>query len=216
MRKCEIQVVTVVSSPFEENTFITHIDGFADCLVVDPGMEPQKIIKKLQSKRLNPVAILNTHGHSDHIAGNGALKEIWPDCPILIGAGDAPKLTDPILNLSGPYGFALTSPAADRKLHDNEKLSLAGLDILVRTVPGHTVGHVVFIVESCDPLQVFAGDVIFAGAIGRSDFPGGNHDQLVENIHQKLLTLPDETILHSGHGPSTTVGRERRTNPFLR
>lgn len=216
MKPQEIEILTIVSDPFQENTYITHLGGSPGCVVIDPGLEPEKIVRKLIGRRLEPLAILNTHGHSDHIAGNTAMKEQWPDCPIMIGERDAPKLIDANLNLSGPYGFGLTSPKADRLLHDEDKLSLAGLDLRVRTIPGHTRGHVVYIVENCEPLRVFAGDVVFAGSIGRTDFPDGDHETLINGIRRKLLCLPDETILLSGHGPATTVGREKRSNPFLR
>ena len=211
----QIQVATIVSIPFEENAYIARIEGRADCVVIDPGLEPDKIIAHLDENGLVPAAVLNTHGHSDHIAGNADLKGRWPDCPLVIGAGDADKLTDPAKNLSAAFGAHLVSPPADLIVNDNETYSAAGLDFLVRTIPGHTAGHVVFIWGDPDPKLVFVGDVIFAGSIGRTDFPDGSYEQLADGIHKILFKLPDETELLSGHGPPTSVGREKRDNPFV-
>ena len=211
----QIQVATIVSIPFEENAYIAQIEGKTDCVVIDPGLEPEKIIAHLDDNGLVPAAVLNTHGHSDHIAGNADLKQRWPNCSLVIGAGDADKLTDPAKNLSAAFGAHLISPPADVIVNDNDTYSAAGLDLLVRTIPGHTAGHVVFIWSGPDPKRVFVGDVIFAGSIGRTDFPDGDYDQLANGIRDILFELPDETILLSGHGPPTTVGREKRDNPFV-
>jgi glyoxylase-like metal-dependent hydrolase (beta-lactamase superfamily II) len=211
----QIQVATIVSAPFEENAYIAQIKGATDCLVIDPGLDPEKIIAHLDDNGLVPSAVLNTHGHSDHIGGNAALKRRWPDCPLVIGVADAEKLTDPAKNLSAAFGAGLVSPPADVVLKDNDTYSAAGLDLLVRAIPGHTAGHVVFIWGDPVPKLVFVGDVIFAGSIGRTDFPDGDYDQLSNGIRDVLFALPDETALLPGHGPPTTVGRERRDNPFV-
>lgn len=216
MESPKLKIVTVVSSPFEENTYVAHIEGGDGCLVIDPGLEPAKIIELLAKQELTPLAILNTHGHSDHIGGNAALKELWPDCPLVIGALDAPMLTDARRNLSADFGMPVTSPPADVTLEDGEFYTAAGVRLETRLIPGHTTGHVVYVYYDHDPPVVFVGDVIFAGSIGRSDFPGGNLQSLLDGIRAKLYTLPDETVLLSGHGPPTTVGREKRTNPFVR
>jgi glyoxylase-like metal-dependent hydrolase (beta-lactamase superfamily II) len=205
----------VVSAPFDENTYIAHIDERADCVVIDPGLEPQPIIEYLVAHSLAPAAILCTHGHSDHIAGNRALKNRWPECPILIGAGDAEKLIDSDLNLSAPFGFPITSPAADRTLTEGDRVAAAGLDFEVFEAPGHSVGHVVFLCKQVSPWRVFGGDVLFQGSIGRTDFPDGSFEALRRAIHDKLFTLPDDTIVYPGHGPETTIGHEKRTNPFV-
>jgi glyoxylase-like metal-dependent hydrolase (beta-lactamase superfamily II) len=210
-----IRVACVVSAPFEENTYIAHLEGRRDCLVIDPGLEPDEILAQLERRQLRPAAILITHGHSDHIAGNGRLKEQFPDCPIVVSHGDAPKLTDPMLNLSGAFGASLISPAADVLVGEGDVYSAAGFDLLVREIPGHSVGHVVFIWEAGKPIVVFGGDVLFAGSVGRTDFPDGNFEDLAANIHQKLFTLPDDTQVLPGHGPVTTVGHEKRNNPFV-
>jgi hydroxyacylglutathione hydrolase len=210
-----LEVGCVVSAPFEENTYISHISNRTDCIVFDPGFEPDAIFQYLDQHGLTPSAILCTHGHSDHIAGNAAMKRRWPDCPIIIGAGDAEKLTNPELNLSAAFGFALLSPPADRTVREGDRFSAAGLDFDVYETPGHSCGHVVFLCRASEPWRLFGGDVLFNGSIGRTDFPDGDFDTLVASIHDKLFTLPDDTIVLSGHGRETTIGHEKRTNPFV-
>jgi hydroxyacylglutathione hydrolase len=211
----EVQFATIVSTPFEENSYVAHPQGRNDCLVIDPGLEPGRVLAYLATHGLRPAAILNTHGHSDHIAGNAPLKERWPDCPLVIGAGDAAKLVDPALNLSRAFGIDLVSPAADATVEDGETYSAAGFDLEVRAIPGHSAGHVVYVWTGQNPYVVFVGDVIFAGSIGRTDFPDGDFQQLRDGIHAKLFTLPEDTVLLPGHGEPTTVGKEKRSNPFV-
>ena len=211
----QAQLATIVSVQFQQNAYVAHWEGRDDCLVVDPGLEPDKILAYLDRHGLVPAAILNTHGHADHIGGNAALKERWPECPLVIGAGDAAKLTDPAENLSAAFGMGLVSPPADVTVRDGDTYSAAGFDLHVREIPGHSLGHVVFLWSDHHPPTALVGDVIFAGSIGRTDFPDGDFRQLISGIREKLFDLPDETVLLSGHGPPTTVGQEKRTNPFV-
>jgi glyoxylase-like metal-dependent hydrolase (beta-lactamase superfamily II) len=213
--KDALQIDRIVSAGFEENTFVARLQPRTDCLVVDPGLEPEKTLAYLDEHRLTPAAILNTHGHGDHIGGNGALKERWPQCPLVIGRADAPKLADPNLNLSAAFGFSIVSPPADIQVDQGSRFSAAGFDLEVLAIPGHSLGHVVYLWRGQEPYVVFVGDVIFLGSIGRTDFPDGDYDQLLAGIRAKLYTLPDATRLLPGHGPATTVGREKRTNPFV-
>jgi glyoxylase-like metal-dependent hydrolase (beta-lactamase superfamily II) len=206
----------VVSVAFQENAYLAYLDGQGECLVVDPGLEPDRIITEIESLGLAPAAILNTHGHSDHIAGNGPLKDRWPDCRLIIGRGDAPKLSDPSLNLSAMFGAAIISPPADQEVADGEEITVAGITLRVVDVPGHSAGHVIYVVDTEQPPIAFVGDVIFAGSIGRTDFADGDFDTLASGIQQKLYRLPERTRLFCGHGPETTVGHEKRTNPFVR
>ncbi len=206
----------VVSLPFNENTYVLRLGGRPHCVVVDPGFEPEKILQSLTSLEVEPVAILNTHGHSDHIAGNQAIKDLWPAAPLIIGEGDAVKLTDPALNLSASYGFPLVSPACDQTVADGDVVEFADITFEVRHTPGHSPGHVVFLCRQHDPWIVVGGDVLFRGSIGRTDFPDGNHDDLVRSIRERLFDLPDETIVLTGHGESTTIGYEKATNPYVR
>jgi glyoxylase-like metal-dependent hydrolase (beta-lactamase superfamily II) len=169
----------------------------------------------LERQALRPAAILCTHGHADHIGGNATLKQQWPECPLVIGHGDAEKLTDAELNLSAGFGVPVVSPPADRTLREGEQFRAAGFEFDVYEAPGHSCGHVVFLCRQCQPWRLFGGDVLFHGSVGRTDFPDGDFDALRSAIHDKLFTLPDDTIVLSGHGPATTIGHEKRTNPFV-
>lgn len=209
-------ILSIRSMPFDENTYIAFVAGRSDCLVFDPGLEPDKIFATLDERSLSPAAILCTHGHSDHIAGNGALKARWPDCPLIIGVRDADKLTDPVANLSAGFGIELVSPPADQTVVEGDVLELAAMKLRVLETPGHCSGHVVFVADEWAPTQVFGGDVLFAGGVGRTDFPDGSMADLKKSIREKMYTLPDDTIVLPGHGPPTTVGHEKRTNPFVR
>ena len=210
-----LQLATIVSMPFAENTYVVRLEGRDDCLVVDPGLQPEKILEYLDKHDLEPSAILNTHGHADHIGGNAAMKERWPEVPLVIGHGDAEKLSDPVLNLSAGFGVELVSPPADVLVAEGETYCAAGFDLHVREIPGHSSGHVVFVYQDHDPTIVLGGDVLFAGGIGRTDFPDGSFEQLAAGIRDKLFTLPEDTIVLPGHGPATTIGHERQTNPFV-
>jgi glyoxylase-like metal-dependent hydrolase (beta-lactamase superfamily II) len=209
-----LQLQTVVSMPFEENTYVVWLPGQGEAVVIDPGLQPELVLDVLREQDLRVAAILNTHGHADHIGGNAALKEAFPEAPLVIGAGDAVMLSDAEANLSAPFGFPITSPPADRTVAEGDTVEAAGLTLDVLAVPGHSPGHVVFVYRS-DPPLVFGGDVLFRGSIGRTDFPGGSHALLLRGIREKLFSLPDDTVVYPGHGPVTKVGYEKRTNPFL-
>lgn len=210
-----IQILTVESQPFAENSYVVWRDGGTEAFVIDPGFEPDLILDALSERNLTLAAIVCTHGHVDHIAGNTALKRAFPAAPILIGPGDAAMLTDADLNLSGPFGMPITSPAADQLVKEGESVTVAGIELDVFDAPGHSAGHVVYVVCDTDPLTVFGGDVLFRGGVGRTDFPGGSFDTLKHHIERVLWPLPDDTIVYPGHGPVTRVGHEKRTNPFV-
>lgn len=209
-----LEIEVIVSAPFMENTLIVRRPGRNDCLIVDPGFEPEAIVDFLERQALTPAAILLTHGHVDHIAGNAALRRAWPDLPILIGAGDAPMLVDPRANLSVLGEVAVTSPPADRLLAEGDHVEEAGLELDVLDLPGHSPGHIVYVWRGDSPFVVLGGDVLFQGSIGRCDFPGGDQELLVGGIRKKLFSLPEDTIVYPGHGECTTVGEEKGSNPF--
>ena len=214
MTGAEYTIVPIESAPFGEMSYVIWLRGRSEALVIDPGFDPGAILATLDREGLRPAAILNTHGHVDHIAGNAALKLAFPDAPLLIGRNEARLLDDPEANLSAPFGFPMSSPPADRLVADGERLELAGLSFEVREIPGHSPGSVVYITEQFDPPIVFGGDVLFAGSVGRTDF-GGDFPLLRSGIRSKLFVLPDATQVYPGHGPATTIGAERRTNPFV-
>jgi glyoxylase-like metal-dependent hydrolase (beta-lactamase superfamily II) len=209
-----LQIHTLVSMPFAENTYVVWHPERKDVLVIDPGLEPDLILDFLQGQSLRPAALLNTHGHADHIGGNAVLKEEFPDAPLIIGRGDAPMLTDANENLSAPFGMAIVSPPADRLVQEGDVLEFAGIRLDVLEIPGHSPGHVVF-VHPAAPVVVFGGDVLFRGSVGRTDFPGGSSAVLFDGIRRKLFALPDDTVVYPGHGPVTTTGCEKGTNPFV-
>jgi hydroxyacylglutathione hydrolase len=210
-----LNVRTIVSEPFMENSYIVWQTGQTEAFVIDPGFDPQSILKVLKDHALTLTAIVCTHGHVDHIAGNAALKAAFPSAPVIIGHGDAAMLTDATKNLSGGYGMDILSPPADVLLTDGQTVSLAGMDWLVHEIPGHSPGHVVYYRGGEAPV-VFGGDVLFRESIGRTDFPGGSHAQLLRGIRMKLWPLPAETIVYPGHGETTTIGEEMQHNPFLK
>ncbi len=211
----QLLVTPIVSMPFDENTYVVWLPGRTDCVVFDPGLEPDKILDFLDAQGLEPAAIVNTHGHADHIAGNEALKSRWPHAPLVIGKNETQLLTNPKLNLSRFSGIDLISPPADQTVAEGESYSAAGLTFDVHEIPGHSPGHVVFVWRGGSPFHVIGGDVLFAGSIGRTDFPGGSFESLASGIHRRLFTLPEDTIVWPGHGPDTTVGEEKENNPFV-
>jgi glyoxylase-like metal-dependent hydrolase (beta-lactamase superfamily II) len=209
-----LQVHTIVSRPFQENTYVVWRPDREDALVIDPGLEPGLILDFLRAQGKTVAAVLNTHGHIDHIGGNQALKDAFPQAPLAIGGGDAFMLTDPAGNLSALFGLPLDSPPADRLLREGDVVEAAGVRLEVVDLPGHSPGHIVFVCRETPPV-VFGGDVLMRGGVGRGDFPGGDARQLFAGIRGKLFTLPPETVVYPGHGPVTTVGHERRTNPYV-
>ncbi|HXL04208.1 MAG: MBL fold metallo-hydrolase [Firmicutes bacterium] len=201
-------ISTIRVGAFGTNCYIVGCETSKEAIVIDPGDDADRILEKLKAEGLICKIIANTHGHVDHIAANKALAEAT-GAIIAIGAEDAPALEDPTLNLSPAFSsFAKgkTSPPADLLLAEGDTLYAGGVCLRVLHTPGHTPGSISLLGEGV----VFSGDVIFAqGGIGRTDLPGGSYDELMESIEEKLLVLPDETLIYPGHGPFTTIGWER-------
>ena len=205
------------AGPPQTNCWVLAPGPGEQCVVVDPGIGAEEALDDLlEAHRLHPVAVLLTHGHFDHTFS------VLPVCsargvPAWIHPADRPQLTDPVTWSGLPPGTPLfgrltwAEPDDVRTLADGQALELAGLSFTVRHAPGHTAGSVAFEVGA----GMLSGDLLFAGSIGRTDLPGGSTEAMSESLTRVVLPLPDETTVWPGHGPVTTVGRERAANPFL-
>ena len=205
-----LEVIPIPNGSFAQNCYLVYHPGHSDTVIVDPGEETARFLAEADRVGRSITAIWLTHAHADHIAGVAGVRHAT-GAPILIHPADLPLYRGlPEQGLWLGLRFA-APPPPDRLLADREVLHLGGVGVEVRHAPGHTPGHVCFVA----PGLVLAGDLLFEGSIGRSDLPGGDAATLLASIQRELLSLPDETVVHPGHGPATTIGKERRTNPFL-
>lgn len=196
--------------PLQVNCFLVGCPATREALVIDPGEEGPRILHLARRENLKIRAVVNTHGHFDHIGANRhVVEETGAD--LLIHADDVPLLLLASRH-AGAYGLEVSaSPEPDRLLKHGERFKVGELEFEVFHVPGHSPGGLALLSGG----HLFVGDVLFAGSIGRTDLPGGDFNQLVKGVQERLFCLPDETIVHPGHGPDTTIGRERRMNPFV-
>ncbi len=215
------------AGPWATNCFVLAAGPGSECLIIDPGKDAHDPLRDIMAEhRLKPVAVLLSHGHLDHT------WSVFPVCdgygiPAYIHPGDEQLLADPMAGISTDMRMMLSSLTGGR-LHriepdrveqvvDGAVLPLAGLDLTVRHGPGHTPGSVSYHLSAPDiPPVMFSGDLLFAGSIGRTDLPGGDHGQMMASLARVVLPLDDQTVVLPGHGEQTTIGRERRVNPYLR
>ena len=194
-------------NPYGTNCWLLAAEGSEDAVVVDPGFEPARVHALLETAGKRPVAVLATHAHLDHMGTGGVFA--GDELPVFVHEADAIAFTDlPAWGAGGPNPLAEVKDL--RTIADGDVLTFAGFEIEVVHTPGHTPGHCCFRTEAL----LFSGDLVFAGSIGRSDFPNSDPDAMQESL-RRFLTLPDELPVLPGHGPDTTVGRERASNQFL-
>jgi len=203
----------LVLGALETNCYLIACKKTKKAAVIDPGGEEEVdlILNLLQKNNFDLKYIINTHGHIDHIVGNNLLKA-KTEALLLIHRLDADMLVDSNKNFSSFMGKEICSPPADKFLEEGDEISLGTLNLIVIHTPGHTLGGISLVSNNI----VFTGDTLFAGGIGRTDLPSGSYQDLIKSIKEKLLILGDDKIIYPGHGPDSTIGEERRTNPYLK
>jgi glyoxylase-like metal-dependent hydrolase (beta-lactamase superfamily II) len=203
-------IKTLAVGPIQANCFILGCERTKQAVVIDPGDEADKILLSLAESNLTVKYIINTHGHFDHVGANRRLKEAT-GADILIHAGDAPMLAH-LPAAAMAFGLRVEdSPPADRTVADGETITFGDITLTVIHTPGHSPGGIALFTDKV----AFVGDSLFYGSIGRTDFPGGEYNTLISSIKNRLFPLGDDVVIYTGHGPATTIGQERRINPFL-
>jgi len=207
---CCMILRALVVGPIQANCYILGCERTREAAVIDPGGDSDKILINLAKDKLRCVYIINTHGHFDHSAENRRLKEVT-GAQLLIHRGDAPMILHQGAN-GRSWGMNVdNSPPPDRYLEEGDIVTFGDISLKVLHTPGHSSGGISLFSDK----MVFVGDTLFAGSIGRTDFPGGDYEGLIRNVRQKIFPLGDDVVVYPGHGPKTTVGREKRTNPFF-
>ena len=205
-----MKIVQIPNGQFVENCYLVTDEASRECVVIDPGEEAGLILRRITEAGVRTVAIWVTHAHLDHVMGVPRLRR-ETDAPIYLHPADR-ELYDRVIQQGLAFGIRVESlPPPDREFVPGETVRVGTVGFTVRHAPGHSPGSVCLVGDGV----VFTGDVLFAGSIGRTDLPGADFDTLIRSIERELLVLPDSTMVYSGHGPETTVGRERGTNPFL-
>lgn len=210
-------------TPFQQNTRVIVCEETNKAICIDPGEPCEDIVDFLNKNKFELQAVTLTHGHLDHVGGTSYLAKTFPDAAIILHAADEGLYyslpQQPLLMGVQPHQLAALGldyddpPKLTRNWQDGEIYEVGHLRFSIRHCPGHTPGHVILAEET--EKKVFVGDCLFLGSVGRTDLPGGDHDQLIDSIRTNILSLDDETVVYSGHGPETTVGHEKQTNPFL-
>jgi len=208
-----MQVETFNLGSWMTNCYLLGDEGSNARCVIDAGFEPGEMIDYIKGRGLECETLILTHSHLDHIAGAGEFLAEWPGMDILIHEAEEKYLTDPRLNLSVMAGMSVTAPPATDTLEHGQVLETAGVTFTVLHTPGHSPGGICL--YCAKEGTAFVGDTLFRGSVGRYDFPDSDGEALFAAIREHLLALPDETRFFPGHGPSGTIGEERRTNPFL-
>jgi len=201
----------IVVGALETNCYLAFCENSRKCAVIDPGADPEKIFRIIDDNDLKPVVLLNTHGHIDHIGANKAIKEKF-GIPLYIHKADEKMLKSALQSGLALLLGSKASPAPDKFFNEGDIIDIGESKLEVIHTPGHSPGSVSFLTDTV----LFSGDTLFCGGVGRTDLPGGSWDKLVNSIRKKILTLPDETLVLPGHGPATTVGQEKESNPYIK
>jgi hydroxyacylglutathione hydrolase len=207
----EIRVFTL--GPFATNCYVLWPSASSQCWIIDASFQPAPLIEAVREAGLTPSLLILTHAHLDHIAGVEQVRAAFADLPVLIHEAERDWLADPDLNLSSTFGLPITARPPDRLLREGDVLKLGALGFHILHTPGHSPGGIGL--YNPETRTLFAGDTLFFDSIGRTDFPNADQATLLNSIQHKLLVLPDETRVLPGHGQDTTIGREKRHNPFL-
>ena len=201
-------------TPYQQNCSLVICEATKKAAIVDPGGEVERILNAVKNHNVTVDKIILTHGHLDHVGGTEALAETL-NIPIIGPEKEDAFWLNELEQQSKMFGFPkATSFLPTQWLEEGDHVEVGNIKLSVLHIPGHTPGHITLF--DAVSKQIIVGDILFNGAVGRSDFPRGNHQQLISGIKQKLLTLPEETVVFPGHGPTTTIGREKISNPYLR
>lgn len=211
-----MDILTFPVGPLQACCYLLVVAG-DDAALIDPGGDADMLLEQIEYRKATLRLILCTHGHVDHVGAVAQVANAHPDAELCIHQADADMLADSGASLAATVGLPFQPSEPDRRLADGDTLHLGPHTIEIIHTPGHTPGGVSFLLpREGEPDIVFSGDAMFAGGIGRTDFPGGSYAQLITSIRHRLLSLPPDTVVYPGHGEPTTIDEERRTNPFLR